>query len=169
MSKVSNGKYWFLLSYMTQQPGVWVPHSVVVGAESPNLTVPQLNKLKEAYGVPMASVLMSVSALGFMTEKEINGLPEIDPPTTISAFYRQGMVAATRVNPADTSQPMNPYGATGAPEDMAKASEWMEGFQAVRNAQADSTTPVPRLELPKEPEKEIIDSPRDQPVRQPRK
>lgn len=162
----ANKKYWFLLAYMVQQPGLWVPRSILIGADTENLTVPQLNNFKQAYGVPDTSVLMSVSTLGYMTEKEINGLPEIDPPTKISHFYRQGMVAATRVNPADTSQPTNPYGATCTPEDMANASEWLEGFQAVRNAQADSTTPVPRLEVTLPPEKEAVN---EAPARTPRK
>ena len=152
MSKEAS-KHWFLMSFMIQQPGVWAPFSTVVGSEELNLTIPQLNAMKKAYQVPEASVMLSISYLGYMTEKKINGLPDVDPPTQISDFYRQGMVAATRVLESDPAQPLNPYGVHDASaEEMAKAREWQDGFNAVRTAQADKSTPVPQLELAGKPE-----------------
>lgn len=152
-------KHWFLMSFMCQQPGVWAPFSIVVGSDEGNLTIPQIQNLKEAHNVPAASVLIAISPLGYMTEKAINGLPEVDPPTVTSAAYRQGMLAAVRVEPNAKGQPINPYGSLGSPQDGVNAQDWQEGFTAARSAQADKTTPVPCLEIPPPtaPQGEVVD------------
>lgn len=150
---VVDEKHWHLLAFMVQSPGVWTPHSVVVGSEDQNLTLPQLVNLKKAHNVPDASVLMGISYLGWMTERQINGQPDVDPPTILSEAYRQGMVAAARVNPTDPSQPVNPYDAIDPNIHIrAKAAEWQAGFTATRTAQNDSQTLVIRQELAKTPD-----------------
>lgn len=141
MSDFSKHKHWYLLAYMVQSPGAWVPHSIIVGSDKPELNVPQLNNLKKAHQVPDASVLISISPLGCQTEKSINGLPDIDPPTKPSDAYRLGMVAAARVRASDENQPINPF-ISGVPEEAARAEEWAAGFQAVRDAQNDVMSPV---------------------------
>ena len=145
MTDVSKHKYWFLLAYQVQAPGAWVPHSIIVGSDKAELNVPQLNVLKKAHQVPDAAVLIAVSPLGWQTEKSINGLPEIDPPTKPSQAYRLGMVAASRVRISDEQQPINPFTGT-KPEEVARADEWAAGFQAVREAQSDAVSPVPCAE-----------------------
>lgn len=149
--KTAEPKHWFLLSYMVQQPGMWAPHSIVVGSETLELTLPQLINLRNAYGVPEASILMAISPLGWMTEKAINGKPDIDPPTVISEAYRQGMLAATKVAVTDPRQPLNPYSLSSeSPQEMADAEEWQQGFFEVRKAQADNVTSIKRFEPPPE-------------------
>lgn len=150
MTDVSKHKYWYLLAYMVQSPGAWVPHSIIVGSDKPELNVPQLNILKKAHQVPDASVLIAVSPLGWQTEKSINGQPDIDPPTKPSDAYRQGMVAAARVRITDAQQPINPFTGT-KPEEVAKADEWSAGFQMVREIQGDVHTPVATAAPPPAP------------------
>lgn len=142
-------KHWFLLAYQVQNPGLWVPHSVIMGFDTNELSIPLLNQAKHDKKVPEASVLLSVSYLGFMSERRINGQPDVDPPTVISDAYRVGMVAAAQVPAADPKQPVNPYGVIDVPpEEAAKAYEWQQGFDAVRAAQSDTRTPVQRIEPP---------------------
>lgn len=145
MSDFSKHKHWFLLAYQVQAPGVWVPHSIIIGSDKAELNVPQLNMLKKAHQVPDAAVLIAVSPLGWQTEKSINGQPDIDPPTKLSDAYRLGMVAASRVRISDAQQPINPFPGND-PEDLAKANEWAAGFHAVREAQKDTHSAVPLTE-----------------------
>lgn len=155
---MSESKHWYLLSYMVQQPGLWTPSSAVVGSDTKELSIPQLNALKKAHKIPDNSVLIGVSYLGLQTEKRINGLPEIDPPTVPTDAFRLGMIAATRVSAQDPSQPVNPFVEDGTPQTRAKAAEWQEGLIAVRQAQQDRITEVRRLELPKPEQQNEVSS-----------
>lgn len=161
MSKTTK-KHWYLLAFLTQQPGVWVPHSVIVASDENFLTVPQINGLKRAHNVPEASVMIGVSYLGFMSEKKINGQPDIDPPVVLSDAYKLGMVAAARIMASEECQPVNPYGQDLTDEGKAQAIDWQNGFVAVRLAQADNTTPIPQItpmkvSSPALPEGEVVD------------
>lgn len=143
-------KHWFLFSFMVQSPGVWTPQSIVVASNNQNLSIPQIVQLRKENNVPDASVIISVSYLGWMTERAINGQPDVDPPTVISEAYRQGMVAATRAHKDDPEQPVNPYDPTDSnPHIRAKSIEWSAGFVAVRTAQNDTATEVVQQKLVK--------------------
>lgn len=135
-------KYWYLLSFLVQQPGVWAPHSTVVGSDTQDLSIPKLNALKEAHGVPAASVLLSVSYLGWMSENGVNGKPDIDEPTAVSEAFRKGMAAAAKPLGPSEAQPVNPYNVvSGDARETANAAEWQAGFAEVRRAQAEHQTP----------------------------
>ncbi|TKW65233.1 MAG: hypothetical protein DI616_16030 [Paracoccus denitrificans] len=165
--KKQEPKHWFLLSYLVQQPGLWTPTSIVVGADTMNISIPQLNGYKQAHRVPEASVMIAVSYLGFQTEKAINGLPDIDPPTIASREYDEGVIAAVKISPHDSRQPLNPY-ANGDmdPYTVAKAEEWMRGFDATRRAQAADGSGIKQVPLP---EQQAVVGERAEPVTSTRK
>lgn len=135
----SSPKHWFLLSYWLQQPGNWVPASSVVSNDTMNLSIPTLIAMRKLKGVSEQSVLISVSYLGFMTEREVNGMPEIDPPSLVSEPFKEGMHAAIIVDKTDAFQPMNPYNAPdkdqNCPHVVYAADEWRLGYKYVRDAQ----------------------------------
>lgn len=136
-------KHWYLLAYMVQQPGSWVPHSIIAGSDTMELSIPKLNAMKEAYSVPQASVLISVSYLGWMSENGANGKPDINEPTAISEAYRLGMTAATKPVTSNEPQPVNPYNVvSGNAVEVANAAEWQQGFADVRRAQAEHQVPA---------------------------
>lgn len=142
-------KYWFLLSFMVQQPGMWVPSSFLLASDSRDLTIPQINNAKLLNSIPGSSVLMGVSLVAHNTERGINGLPDVEAPSVISSAYAMGMTAAMNSNPADPAQPTNPF-LKPMPDDHEKAdmAEWTRGFSTVRGIQQQGNDPI----VPTQPE-----------------
>ena len=145
--------HWWLLSFMVQSPGAWVPTSFLHAREEMLLDIGSINKAKEVRGMANNSVLLSASYMGYCNDNVIQGLPEIDPPTTISDSYREGVIAATLVPYHDPNQPVNPYvNADGSVIDEWASGEWSTGFQSIRAAQQSDISTVKRIDVTAPPQ-----------------
>lgn len=144
--------HWWLLSFMVQSPGAWVPTSFLHAREEMLLDIGSINKAKEVRGLANNSVLMSASYMGYCNDNVIQGLPENDPPTTVSNAYREGVIAATLIPYHEPNQPINPYVDTnGSVIDEWASGEWMSGFQTIRAAQQADISGVKRIDMASQP------------------
>lgn len=140
-------KHWYLLSFQVQHPGAWIPSSFVHGFDNMRITIPELRVAKQINHMGDNSVMLAVSYMGYATEREINGMPEVDPPSHTSNGFNEGMVAAMTVSAGDTNQPINPYTRNGLdpndPHVAHAASEWQAGFLLCRENQKKIPTVQP--------------------------
>lgn len=121
--------HWHLLSLMVPSPGQWQPISFMGSYSSKQLTLPVIQALRAANGVPETAVLMSVSYIGLMSKHAMAGTSDAIVPTKLSDAYRQGMIAAmATVDPsADIKNPYEEF-ASASREMLMQANEWAEGF-----------------------------------------
>lgn len=159
-------KHWYLLSFSVQHPGAWIPASFVHGFETMRITVPEIRLAKQLNHITDNSVMIAVCYMGLATEREINGVPEIDPPSHTSDSFREGMAAAMKVSATDSIQPVNPYSfGPGAadPQNQHAAAEWQSGFTLTRESQQALYTtakPEPVGDTPT-----VLEAPRKQPTK----
>lgn len=127
-------KHWYLLSFNVQHPGAWIPASFVHGFNNMRVTIPELRVAKQLNHLGDNSVMLAVCYMGYATEREINGIPEIDPPSFTSEYFREGLVAASQCDVGDSIQPVNPYSSNVTdPQVVFAASEWKSGFDTFRD------------------------------------
>ncbi|AUV61822.1 hypothetical protein HWB52_gp07 [Pseudomonas phage Littlefix] len=162
-------KHWYIASFMVQHPGLWVPTSFVFGLEEMGVTIADLHRAKHENNVPENSVIIAVSYLGFKTNKAMQGLPDIDPPTEPSEKFKEGMVAAIKYVESDSNPILNPYSLNpdNDPQLMHDADEWNRGYRTVRTShydpKYDTAKPmvptVHKEQLPSTPQKEAVKTP----------
>lgn len=140
-------KHWYLLSFFVQHPGAWIPSSFVHGFDNMRITVPELRVAKQINHVGDNSVMLAVCYMGFATEREINGVPEIDPPSYTSKTFVEGFMAASLCPASDSVQPVNPYSLmdTNDPHVQHDAEEWKLGFDTQRTAEVTKTVSAPKI------------------------
>lgn len=143
-------KHWYLLAFMVQHPGMWAPSSFLLGSESVNLTIPQINNAKLLNKIPNASVLIGTSYLGYQSERVINGQEDLEAPSVLTEAYQKGVAAAMEHSMSAAWQPSNPY-VKGSMDnhDRADEAEWQRGFDSIRALQkANHARVTPPEELP---------------------
>lgn len=156
-------KHWYLLSFQVQHPGAWIPASFVHGFDNMRITIPELNIAKQLNQVGNNSVMLAVCYLGYATEREINGIPEIDPPSHASDSYREGVLAAMQCPVTNSIQPVNPYTTTGQdiadPHVQHAAAEWQAGYMMVREVELKNPA-TQQSNLPVSDEPTVLEPPR---------
>ena len=136
-------KHWYLLAFSVQHPGAWIPASFVHGFDNMRITIPELRVAKQINHLGDNSVMLAVCYMGYGTEREINGMPEVDPPSYTSDFFNEGVLAAVRNPVTNSIQPVNPYttGDVTDPHVQHAAAEWTAGFNSFREAEKKNPAP----------------------------
>lgn len=121
--------HWHLLSLMVPSPGQWQPVSFMGSYSSKQLSLPVIQALRTANGVPETAVLMSVSYIGLMSKHAMAGTSDAIVPTKLSDAFRQGLITAS-ANVDPRAEVKNPYEefASVSREMLVQANEWAEGF-----------------------------------------
>ncbi|AWH15472.1 hypothetical protein [Pseudomonas phage 98PfluR60PP] len=134
-----------------------------MGLDEKKVPVTALNKAKQDNNISNSSVLLSVSYLGYMTDKAMNGLPDIDPPTVASEKFREGMVAAIKYQDSTTNPIINPYSVNpdNDPQQAHDAEEWSAGYALVRTSQHDPKYDTAKPHIPVISKEAIAESQKD--------